>query len=44
LEKEATGPYKREKLLHYLEESAKNEKDWDEKVPFSPGIKRGTLN
>uniref|UniRef100_A0A914EMD2 Tropomodulin n=1 Tax=Acrobeloides nanus TaxID=290746 RepID=A0A914EMD2_9BILA len=39
--KEATGPYKREKLLKYLEESAKTEKDWEEPVPFTPGLKRG---
>lgn len=40
-EKEATGPYNREQLLHYLEEKAKNEKDWDENVPFTKDIKRG---
>lgn len=41
--KEPTGPYKREKLLKYLEEKAKTEKDWDEKVPYQPGTKRGML-
>jgi tropomodulin len=40
-DKTATGPYQREKLLNYLEESAKNEKDWEEHVPFSSGVKRG---
>lgn len=40
-DKEPTGPYKREKLLQHLEDIAKNEKDWEEVVPFSPGLKRG---
>ncbi|KHN74350.1 Tropomodulin, partial [Toxocara canis] len=38
--KKPTGPFQREKLLLYLEETAKKEKDWEEPVPFSPGIKR----
>uniref|UniRef100_A0AC35FCP3 Tropomodulin n=1 Tax=Panagrolaimus sp. PS1159 TaxID=55785 RepID=A0AC35FCP3_9BILA len=42
-DKTATGPYQREKLLNYLEESAKNEKDWEEHVPFSSGVKRGKV-
>jgi tropomodulin len=42
-DKEPTGPFKREKLLKHLEESAKNEKDWEENVPFSPGQKRGKV-
>ena len=35
-----TGPYQKEKLLKHLEDSAKQERDWDEAVPFSQ-IKRG---
>ncbi|MCP9260352.1 Tropomodulin [Dirofilaria immitis] len=38
--KQPTGPYQRDKLLLFLEESAKQEEDWEEWVPFSPGIKR----
>lgn len=41
--KKPTGPYQRDKLLLYLEESAKQEEDWEECVPFSPGIKRGKI-
>lgn len=33
-QKAPTGPLKREKLLKYLEDKAKAEKDWDEKVPY----------
>lgn len=40
-DKDPTGPYKREKLLNYLEEQAKGEKDWEDVVPYSPGTKRG---
>ncbi|KAI6242418.1 Tropomodulin [Aphelenchoides fujianensis] len=43
LDKEPTGPYQKEKLLKYLEDSAKNEKDWEESVPFNPGVKRGKI-
>ena len=42
-EKKPTGPYQREKLLDYLEDKAKNEKDWEEVVPFCPGFKRGKV-
>ena len=42
--KDPTGPYKREKLLNYLEEQAKSEKDWEDVVPFSAGLKRGWLS
>jgi tropomodulin len=42
-EKKATGPYQRDKLLKYLEEQAKGEKDWEEVVPFAPGTKRGKV-
>lgn len=41
--KQPTGPFQREKLLLFLEESAKKEEDWEEPVPFSPGIKRGKV-
>ncbi|VDN17954.1 unnamed protein product [Gongylonema pulchrum] len=41
--KKPTGPYQRDKLLLYLEESAKQEEDWEELVPFSPGVKRGKI-
>lgn len=40
-DKAPTGPFQREKLLSYLEETAKKEQDWEEYVPFSPGVKRG---
>jgi len=30
-----TGPFSRQKLLSWLEEKAKNEKDWETTVPFS---------
>lgn len=42
-EKKPTGPYQRDKLLKYLEEKAKGEKDWEEVVPFAPGVKRGKV-
>lgn len=42
-EKEPTGPFQREKLLKYLEETAKEEKDWEEAVPFKTGIVRGKV-
>lgn len=42
--KAPTGPYQRDRLLKYLEESAKKEKDWEEVVPFSPGVKRGIIS
>jgi tropomodulin len=29
-----TGNFDREKLLHYLEEKAKNEKDWEQNKPY----------
>jgi len=41
--KEPTGPFNRQHLLKHLEESAKNEKDWEEKVPFEAGVKRGPV-
>ncbi|KAK0424036.1 hypothetical protein QR680_008468 [Steinernema hermaphroditum] len=42
-EKEPTGPFQREKLLQFLEESAKKEEDWEEAVPYNPGVKRGKV-
>ncbi|TKR96934.1 hypothetical protein L596_010879 [Steinernema carpocapsae] len=42
-DKEPTGPFQREKLLKFLEDSAKNEEDWEEAVPFAPGVKRGKV-
>ncbi|VDN53698.1 unnamed protein product, partial [Dracunculus medinensis] len=42
-DKAPTGPFQREKLLSYLEETAKKEQDWEEYVPFSPGVKRGKV-
>lgn len=42
-DKTPTGPYKRDQLLKFLEEQAKNEKDWEDVVPFSPGVKRGKV-
>uniref|UniRef100_A0AC34QUG7 Tropomodulin n=1 Tax=Panagrolaimus sp. JU765 TaxID=591449 RepID=A0AC34QUG7_9BILA len=41
--KSPTGPYQRENLLKHLEESAKNDPDWQEAVPYSPGLKRGKV-
>ncbi|KAJ1361122.1 Tropomodulin [Parelaphostrongylus tenuis] len=41
--KTPTGPYKKDHLLKFLEDKAKNEKDWEDVVPFSPGIKRGKV-
>ncbi|CAD6184541.1 unnamed protein product [Caenorhabditis auriculariae] len=42
-DKEPTGPYKRDNLLKFLEEKAKNEKDWEDVSPFTPGLKRGKI-
>lgn len=39
--KAPTGPYQRDKLLNFLEETAKKEEDWQEHVPFNPGVIRG---
>jgi len=41
--KAPTGPYDRSKLLNFLEDQAKNEKDWDEQVPHVPGVKKGKV-
>lgn len=37
--KEPTGPFDREKLLEYLENKAKNEKDWEESKPYKKEIR-----
>uniref|UniRef100_A0A914WWF9 Phytanoyl-CoA hydroxylase-interacting protein-like C-terminal domain-containing protein n=1 Tax=Plectus sambesii TaxID=2011161 RepID=A0A914WWF9_9BILA len=42
-DKDPTGPFQREKLLKFLEEKAHNEKDWEERVPYNPGEKRGKV-
>ncbi|MFH4976394.1 hypothetical protein AB6A40_003103 [Gnathostoma spinigerum] len=42
-DKKPTGPFQREKLLQYLEETAKKEEDWEEHVPYCPGVKRGKV-
>uniref|UniRef100_A0A5S6QBI1 Tropomodulin n=1 Tax=Trichuris muris TaxID=70415 RepID=A0A5S6QBI1_TRIMR len=41
--KKPTGPFSREQLLKFLEEKAINEKDWEERVPYEPGVKRGKV-
>jgi tropomodulin len=33
-DKAPTGPYNRKHLLDYLEQKAKEDKDWDEPVPY----------
>jgi tropomodulin len=42
-EKTPTGPYQRDKLLNFLEETAKKEADWEEHVPYNAGVKRGKV-
>lgn len=39
--KAPTGPLNREKLMKFIEKKAREEKDWDEAVPFEPGVVRG---
>ncbi|GMR53465.1 hypothetical protein PMAYCL1PPCAC_23660 [Pristionchus mayeri] len=41
--KEPTGPFQRDKLLTFLEETAKGEADWEECVPYVAGTKRGKV-
>jgi tropomodulin len=41
--KEATGPYDRNKLLDFLTEQGKNEKDWEHYKPYVPGEKKGKV-
>jgi tropomodulin len=33
-DKAPTGPFSRKHLLDYLEQKAKEDKDWDEPVPY----------
>ncbi|CAG5125602.1 unnamed protein product [Candidula unifasciata] len=37
--KTPTGPFSRQKLLNFLEEKARQEKDWENTVPFSKEVK-----
>ncbi|XP_055332694.1 tropomodulin-like isoform X2 [Paramacrobiotus metropolitanus] len=39
--KAPTGPLNREKLVEFLEMKAREEKDWDEAVPYEAGTVRG---
>ena len=41
--KASTGVYERTKLLDFLIEQGKNEKDWDEHKPYVPGEKKGKV-
>lgn len=41
--KSPTGPYDRAKLLEFLAEQGKNEKDWDHYKPYVPGEKKGKV-
>lgn len=41
--KNPTGPYDRARLLDFLSEQGKNEKDWDHYKPYVPGEKKGKV-
>lgn len=41
--KDPTGPYDRTKLLDFLTEQGKNEKDWDHYKSYVPGEKKGKV-
>ncbi len=41
--KQPTGPFDRQHLIEFLEKKAKEEKDWDDKVPYKAGEKRGKI-
>ena len=41
--KAPTGTYDRTKLLSFITEQGKNEKDWDEQKPYVPGEKKGKV-
>jgi len=41
--KTPTEPYDRNKLLGFLTEQGKNEKDWEEHKPYVPGEKKGKV-
>lgn len=41
--KDPTGPFDRSKLLEFLAEQGKNEKDWDHYKSYVPGEKKGKV-
>ncbi|XP_022108190.1 tropomodulin-2-like [Acanthaster planci] len=41
--KTPTGPFDRQHLIEFLEKKAKEEKDWEDKVPYKAGEKRGKI-
>lgn len=41
--KSPTGPLDRKKLLKFLEQQGRLDKDWEEKLPYESGVKRGKL-
>lgn len=41
--KAATGPYDRNKLLGFMEDQGKNDKDWEEHKAYVPGEKKGKV-
>jgi tropomodulin len=41
--KAPTGPYDRNKLLGFIAEQGKSEKDWEEQKPHVPGEKKGKV-
>ncbi|CAF1398300.1 unnamed protein product, partial [Didymodactylos carnosus] len=41
--KTATGPYERARLLNFLEEQGKSEKDWEHHKEYVPGEKKGKV-
>ena len=38
-----TGPFDRQHLIDFLEKKAKEEKDWEDRVPYKAGEKRGEI-
>jgi tropomodulin len=42
-QKAPTGTYDRSKLLGFLNEQGKSEKDWEEQKPYVPGEKKGKV-
>ncbi|CAF1198026.1 unnamed protein product [Rotaria sp. Silwood1] len=42
-DKQSSGPYDRNKLLSFISEQGKSEKDWEEQKPFVPGEKKGKV-
>ncbi|XP_038076575.1 tropomodulin-3-like isoform X2 [Patiria miniata] len=41
--KSPTGTFDRQHLIEFLEKKAKEEKDWEDKVPYKAGEKRGKI-